>query len=108
MTTLNGATLSSFSSYFLEEKKFGFSWMLIPCCYFEETGFVYIYWDSKASLEDMQEMWSHSEVAEEWTNSGEKRGKVRFSHDQNKRPYLSRVEMKVEINKHKNSSILLP
>ncbi|KAL9365059.1 hypothetical protein Peur_042932 [Populus x canadensis] len=60
----------------------------------QDTGFVYIYWDSKASLEDMQEMWNHSEVAEEWTKSGEKRGKVRFSHDQNERPYLSRVEMK--------------
>ena len=82
--------------------------MLIPCCYFEETGVDYIYWDSKASLEDMQEMWNHSEVAEEWTKSGEKRGKVRFSHDQNKRPYLSRVEMKVEINKHENSSLLFP
>ncbi|KAJ6768296.1 TRANSGLYCOSYLASE [Salix koriyanagi] len=60
----------------------------------QNTGVDYIYWDSKASPEDMQEMWSHSEVAKEWTKSGEKRGKVRFSHDGNKRPYLSRVEIK--------------
>uniref|UniRef100_A0A6N2LR39 Transglycosylase SLT domain-containing protein n=1 Tax=Salix viminalis TaxID=40686 RepID=A0A6N2LR39_SALVM len=60
----------------------------------QNTGVDYIYWDSKASPEDMQQMWSHSEVAKEWTKSGEKRGKVRFSHDGNKRPYLSRIEIK--------------
>ncbi|CAK7326058.1 unnamed protein product [Dovyalis caffra] len=60
-------------------------------------GVDYIYWDSKASPEDMQEMWSRSEVAKEWTKSGEKRGKVRFSHDKDKKPYLSRVEMKLEL-----------
>ncbi|KAG5237312.1 Vacuole, catalytic [Salix suchowensis] len=54
----------------------------------------YIYWDSKSSPEEMQEMWSRSEVAKEWTKSGEKRGKVRFSHDKDRKPYLSRVEMK--------------
>jgi hypothetical protein len=63
----------------------------------EETGVNYIYWDSKASPEEMQEMWSCSEVAKEWTKSGEKRGKVRFSHDKDMKPYLSRVEMKVRI-----------
>ncbi|KAJ6901110.1 hypothetical protein NC652_027028 [Populus alba x Populus x berolinensis] len=42
----------------------------------------------------MQEMWSRSEVAKEWTKSGEKRGKVRFSHDKDMKPYLSRVELK--------------
>ena len=63
----------------------------------EEAGVDYIYWDSKASPEEMQEMWSRSEVAKEWTKSGEKRGKVRFSHDKDMKPYLSRVEMKVRI-----------
>ncbi|KAJ6982748.1 uncharacterized protein [Populus alba] len=60
----------------------------------EKTGVDYIYWDSKASPEEMQEMWSRSEVAKEWTKSGEKRGKVRFSHDKDMKPYLSRVELK--------------
>ncbi|KAF9674471.1 hypothetical protein SADUNF_Sadunf10G0130600 [Salix dunnii] len=60
----------------------------------EKTGVDYIYWDSKSSPEEMQEMWSRSEVAKEWTKSGEKRGKVRFSHDKDRKPYLSRVEMK--------------
>lgn len=54
----------------------------------------YVYWDSRASPEDLEEMWNHSEVVKEWTKSGEKRGKVRFSHDAEKRPYLSRVEIK--------------
>ncbi|KAJ4705778.1 Transglycosylase SLT domain [Melia azedarach] len=52
------------------------------------------YWDQKTSPEDMDEMWSHHDVAKEWTRSGEKRGKVRFSHDSKKRSYLSRVELK--------------
>ncbi|KAL5568356.1 hypothetical protein UlMin_024931 [Ulmus minor] len=60
----------------------------------QNTGVVYTYWDSRASPEDMEEMWNHPEVLKEWTKSGEKRGKVRFSHDENKRPYLSRVELK--------------
>ncbi|XP_031264516.1 uncharacterized protein LOC116122854 [Pistacia vera] len=52
------------------------------------------YWDAKTSPEDMEEMWNNPEVAKEWTKSGEKRGKVRFSHDAKKRPYLSRIELK--------------
>ncbi|KAK7837984.1 hypothetical protein CFP56_020531 [Quercus suber] len=52
---------------------------------------VYSYWDTKASPEDMEELWSHPEVLKEWTKSGEIRGKVRFSHDNKKRPYLSRT-----------------
>ncbi|GAB2276347.1 hypothetical protein Dimus_011077, partial [Dionaea muscipula] len=52
------------------------------------------YWDSRASMEDMQEMWNHHEVHREWIKAGEKRGQVRFSHDGNKRHYLSRVELK--------------
>ncbi|XP_065626583.1 uncharacterized protein LOC112032086 isoform X1 [Quercus suber] len=59
----------------------------------QPTG-VYSYWDTKASPEDMEELWSHPEVLKEWTKSGEIRGKVRFSHDNKKRPYLSRVELK--------------
>ncbi|KAL8461862.1 hypothetical protein ACS0TY_033092 [Phlomoides rotata] len=51
-------------------------------------------WDSRTSPEDMEEMWKNPEVNKEWTHSGEKRGKVRFSHDVEKHPYLSRVELR--------------
>eukprot|EP00257_Ricinus_communis_P013707 XP_015571213.1 uncharacterized protein LOC8259970 isoform X2 [Ricinus communis] len=54
----------------------------------------YVHWDSKTSPEDMLEMWSNADVTKEWTKSGERRGKVRFSHDKDKRPYLSRIEVK--------------
>lgn len=63
--------------------------------FFEWPGVDYIYWDSKASSEDMLEMWNHPDVAREWIKSRERRGKVRFSHDKDKRPYLSQVEVKV-------------
>jgi hypothetical protein len=43
----------------------------------------------------MDAMWKHPDVVTEWTKSGERRGNVRFSHDAKKRPYLSRVEVKV-------------
>ncbi|KAF4396603.1 hypothetical protein G4B88_028917 [Cannabis sativa] len=48
-----------------------------------------------ASPEDMEEMWNNPEVFKEWSKSGEKKGKVRFSQDEKKRPYLSRIEVKV-------------
>ncbi|GFP99273.1 hypothetical protein PHJA_002071300 [Phtheirospermum japonicum] len=51
-------------------------------------------WDSRTSPEDMEEMWNDAEVNKEWTKSGEKKGKVRLSHDIEKHPYLSRVELK--------------
>lgn len=51
-------------------------------------------WDSKTSPEDMEEMWTNPEVNKEWEKSSEKKGKVRFSHDIEKHPYLSRVELK--------------
>ncbi|CAI0555478.1 unnamed protein product [Linum tenue] len=54
----------------------------------------HLYWDSRASPEDMSEMWNQPDVAREWSKSGERRGKVRFSQDKEKRPYLSRVEIK--------------
>ncbi|KAK9275684.1 hypothetical protein L1049_022951 [Liquidambar formosana] len=68
------------------------------------AGVAYTYWDSRASPEDMEEMWNHPDVVKEWTKSGEKRGKVRFSHDAVKRPYLSQVELKavaeIVLSKH--------
>ncbi|KAF1866784.1 hypothetical protein Lal_00018169 [Lupinus albus] len=52
------------------------------------------YWDSRASPEDMADMWNHPEVQKEWNKSKERQGKVRFNQDENKEPYLSRVELK--------------
>ncbi|XP_031115093.1 uncharacterized protein LOC116019124 isoform X4 [Ipomoea triloba] len=52
-------------------------------------------WDSRASAQDMEAMWNHPSVSKEWSKSGEKRGKVRFSLDTETRPYLSRVELKL-------------
>ncbi|XP_022148060.1 uncharacterized protein LOC111016834 isoform X2 [Momordica charantia] len=58
------------------------------------TAIIYTFWDSRATPEDMEEMWNNPDVLKEWTKSGEKKGNVRFSHDAKKRPYLSRVELK--------------
>ncbi|XP_024160932.1 uncharacterized protein LOC112168050 isoform X1 [Rosa chinensis] len=58
------------------------------------SGGMYTYWDSVASPEDMVDMWNHPEVSKEWTKAGEKQGRVHFSQDDKKRPYLSRVELK--------------
>ncbi|GMH07942.1 hypothetical protein Nepgr_009782 [Nepenthes gracilis] len=70
------------------------------------------YWDSRTSAEDMQEMWNHREVHKEWMKSGEKRGKVRFSHDEKKRPYLSLVELKavaeIIMSKHFSTRAVKP
>eukprot|EP01018_Ginkgo_biloba_P031531 Gb_16970 [translate_table: standard] len=52
------------------------------------------YWDEKVSPEDMAEMWTHPEVRREWIKAGERKGKVRFSRDSEKRPYLTPVELK--------------
>lgn len=60
----------------------------------QKTGDVWTYWDSRVSPEDMEELWKHPDVLKEWTKSRERRGKVRFSHDAEKRPYLSRIEVK--------------
>nr|POE58836.1 hypothetical protein CFP56_01621 [Quercus suber] len=45
-------------------------------CVSDEEAGVYSYWDTKASPEDMEELWSHPEVLKEWTKSGEIRGKT--------------------------------
>ncbi|KAI3948497.1 hypothetical protein MKW98_019247 [Papaver atlanticum] len=70
------------------------------------------YWDSRASPEDMEELWKDSDVLREWTKSGEQRGKVRFSHDPEKRPYLSRPELRavaeIIVSKHFSDSGIRP
>ncbi|KAM7250612.1 hypothetical protein ACFE04_022495 [Oxalis oulophora] len=53
-----------------------------------------MFWDTRASPEDMEAMWSRPEVAKEWNKTGEKRGQVRFSKDKKRKPYLSRIELK--------------
>ncbi|THG19456.1 hypothetical protein TEA_026339 [Camellia sinensis var. sinensis] len=58
------------------------------------AGAANITWDSRASPEDMEEMSNHPIVSKEWSKSREKQGKVRFSHDAENRPYLSRVELR--------------
>lgn len=62
-----------------------------------EAGLINATWDSRTSPEDMEEMWKNPNVNKEWSQSGEKRGKVRFSHDVEKHPYLSRVELRVSL-----------
>lgn len=58
------------------------------------AGPIKITWDARTSPEDMEQMWNNPNVNKEWNKSGEKQGKVRFSHDAERRPYLSRVELK--------------
>ncbi|KAA3467237.1 Transglycosylase [Gossypium australe] len=53
-----------------------------------------LYWDSRVSSEDMEHMWNHLDVFKEWIKSKEIRGKVRFSCNREKKPYLSRVELR--------------
>ncbi|KAL9681913.1 hypothetical protein QQ045_013703 [Rhodiola kirilowii] len=53
----------------------------------------FTYWDSKTSTEDMDDMWNHPDIAKVWLKSGEKRRKVRFPLDEQKRPYISRQEL---------------
>jgi len=78
----------------------------------QTTGVVFAYWDTSAAPEDMEEMWNHPEVLKEWTKSGERQGKVRFSHDDKKKPYLSRVELKavaeIILSKHFSTKPIKP
>lgn len=62
---------------------------------FVVSGDGYTYWDARVSEEDMEDMWRNPDVVKEWSKSGEIRGRVRFSQDEEKSPYLSRVEVKV-------------
>lgn len=60
-----------------------------------ESGEEWSYWDSRVTPLDMEELWNNPDVLKEWTKSGERHGRVRFSHNKENRPYLSRVEVKV-------------
>ncbi|XP_078433732.1 transglycosylase isoform X3 [Wolffia australiana] len=65
-----------------------------PNTFQSEIGDGWTYWDSRVSPDDMEELWKSPEVLKDWTKSGERRGRVRFSLDSEKRPYLSRAEVK--------------
>ncbi|GLU05034.1 hypothetical protein SLE2022_221590 [Rubroshorea leprosula] len=54
----------------------------------------YVYWDSRVSPEDMEEMSNHPAMSKGWAPFKEKREKMRFALDGEKRPYLSRAELK--------------
>ncbi|KAG8386650.1 hypothetical protein BUALT_Bualt03G0170700 [Buddleja alternifolia] len=76
------------------------------------SGPVNITWDSRTSPDDMEKMWSNPKINKEWTKCGEKIGKVRLSHDKEKRPYLSRAELRavseIIVEKHFSSIGLKP
>ncbi|WOL12271.1 hypothetical protein Cni_G21037 [Canna indica] len=69
-------------------------------------------WDFRVSPEDMEELWRHPQVLKEWTKSGERHGRVRFSLDPENRPYLSQVEVKavaeIIISQHFGSKGIVP
>lgn len=53
------------------------------------------YWDDWADVEDMEAMWNHPEVCQEWLKVGEERGmKVHFSRNFDGKPYVTHTEMK--------------
>ena len=62
------------------------------------AGKKWIYWDEKVSAADMDRLWMQNEIKEEWLKSGESVGKVRFARDSDLRPYLTRIELKVNIS----------
>jgi len=76
------------------------------------TGREWTYWDDKVSREDMMEMWKRPEVRREWTKDGEIEGKVRFSRDSEKRPYLTTTELKavaeIIVSRHFASNRIRP
>lgn len=54
------------------------------------------YWDDWADVEDMEAMWNHPEVRQEWLRAGEERGmKVHMSRNFDGKPYVTQTEMKV-------------
>ncbi|MCO5553995.1 hypothetical protein L7F22_007521 [Adiantum nelumboides] len=58
------------------------------------SGMKWVYWDEKASPEDMDILWKQEGIKREWLKSGEQIGKVRFARDSELRPYLTRTELK--------------
>ncbi|PIA37696.1 hypothetical protein AQUCO_03000324v1 [Aquilegia coerulea] len=78
----------------------------------QDTGDEPSYWDSRVSPENMEDMWNNPNVLKEWTKFGERRGKVRFSHDEEKKPYISRLELRavseIIVSKHFNGKGIKP
>lgn len=59
------------------------------------VGKKWVYWDEKVSTADMDRLWMQVDVKREWLKSGETVGKVRFARDSDLKPYLTRLELKV-------------
>lgn len=54
------------------------------------------YWDDWADVEDMDAMWNHPDVRQEWLMAGEECGmKVHMSRNIDGKPYVTLIEMKV-------------
>lgn len=54
------------------------------------------FWDDWVDVEDMEAMWNHPEVRDEWLRVGEERGmKVHLSRNFDGKPYVTHTEMKV-------------
>ncbi|XP_039027934.1 uncharacterized protein LOC120161792 [Hibiscus syriacus] len=53
-----------------------------------------LYWDSRVYPEDMKQMWNCHEICNEWNKANQKRGKVLFTLDNEKKPCLTRLELK--------------
>ncbi|KAH7430816.1 hypothetical protein KP509_08G016300 [Ceratopteris richardii] len=68
------------------------------------SGMDWVYWDDKATADEMESLWRNETVKTEWLKSGETVGKVRFARDAEMRPYLTRIELKavaeMVINRH--------
>eukprot|EP00897_Mesotaenium_endlicherianum_P001038 jgi/Mesen1/10935/ME000095S10266 len=51
------------------------------------------YWEERVSPADMAELWANPRVSQEWERAGEQAGRVRFSRDEQLRPFLTRSEL---------------
>ncbi|KAK8479266.1 hypothetical protein V6N11_064494 [Hibiscus sabdariffa] len=55
---------------------------------------VCLYWDTRVSPDDMNQLWNHPEICNEWNKANQKRGKVLFTLDNERKPYLTQLELK--------------
>ncbi|GBG81380.1 hypothetical protein CBR_g32054 [Chara braunii] len=55
------------------------------------------FWEEKASAEDMMQLWRRPEIRKEWLRAGERHGRVRICRDAQKRPYLTKLELRAVV-----------
>lgn len=56
------------------------------------------YWDDCVAPQDLETMWKDPDVKNEWINAGEdKESKVHLSRDPDGHPFLTQIEMKVDV-----------